>query len=81
VAADQSAVLRYYADKTSTVHGWTLAPSLVSRASTSGSPSGQITAVVGDATGVSAGTAPTLAATAGVSSTKALAWTLVLPPA
>ena len=81
VAQEASRVVRYYADKTSTVHTWTLAPTLVARATTSGSGSGLLVAVAGDQGNVPAGTVPALAATAGVSASKALAWTLVLPPA
>ena len=81
VVQEASRVVRYYADKTSTVHTWTLAPTLVARATTSGSGSGLLVAVAGDEGNVPAGTVLALAATAGVSASKALAWTLVLPPA
>jgi alpha-tubulin suppressor-like RCC1 family protein/PKD repeat protein len=80
VAQDASRVVRYYVDKTSTVHGWTLAPVLVSRATTTGSGSGFLVAVAGDQAGIAAGTATALDATSGVGSSKAVAWTLVLPP-
>jgi PKD repeat protein len=80
VAQDASRVVRYYVDKTSTVHGWTLAPVLVNRATTTGSGSGFLAVVAGDQAGVAAGTAPALDATSGVNSSKAVAWTLVLPP-
>ena len=81
VAEDASVVLRYYADKSSTVHGWTLSPELVVRATTTGSGGGLLVAAAGDTAEVSAGTVPPLSATSGVSSSKAIAWTLVLPPA
>jgi PKD repeat protein len=81
VAQDASRVVRYYADKASTAHTWALAGTLVARATTSGSGSGLLAAVVGDQGDVPAGTVPALAASSGVSSSKALAWTLVLPPA
>lgn len=81
VARDASRVVRYYVDKSATVHTWTLAPTLVARATTTGSGSGFLVAVAGDQGGVPAGTAAALDATSGVSSSKALAWTLVLPPA
>lgn len=80
VARDASRVVRYYVDKSATAHTWTLAPVLVARASTTGSGSGFLVAAAGDQAGVAAGTAAALAATSGVSSSKALAWTLVLPP-
>ena len=81
VALDASVVVRYFVDKSSTVHGWALPPGLVPRATTTGSGSGLLVAAAGDTTGVAAGTAPALSATSGVSSSKALGWTLVLPPA
>jgi alpha-tubulin suppressor-like RCC1 family protein len=80
VASSGSRVLRYYVDKGATVHTWTLAASLTSRATTTGSGSGFLTAAVGDEGAVAAGTAPALTATSGMSSGKAIAWTLVLPP-
>jgi hypothetical protein len=40
-----------------------------------------LVAAIGEQSGVTAGTAPALAAGAGVSSAKAVMWTLVLPPA
>ena len=80
VAQPGSLVLRYYADKTSTVHGWTLPSVLTTRATTTGSSGGLVTAVAGDQGGVPSGTVPALAATAGVSASKAVAWTVVLPP-
>jgi alpha-tubulin suppressor-like RCC1 family protein len=81
VATSSSDVLRYYVDKGSTVHTWTLDPALVARATTTGSPSGMLVAAVGEQSGVATGTVPALAAGAGVSSAKAIMWTLVLPPA
>ena len=41
--AANATVIWYWADKTSTVHGWTVHPALTTRASTVGSPSGMIT--------------------------------------
>jgi len=80
VASDASRVLRYYVDKSASSRAWTLAPALVARATTTGSGSGFLVAATGDEGGVAAGTAPALAATSSVPSSKALAWTLVLPP-
>jgi PKD repeat protein len=80
VALDASTVLRYYVDKGGTAHGWTLSPTLVQRATTSGSDSGFLTAVLGEGAGVAAGTAPALNATSGISSARAIMWTVVLPP-
>jgi alpha-tubulin suppressor-like RCC1 family protein len=76
-----SQVVGYWADKTSTVHGWTLPSVLAARGSTTGTGTGMLTSVSGDAAGVAAGTWPVTTATAGVSSAKAVAWTVVLPPA
>ncbi len=81
VAQDASRVVRYYADKASTARTWALAGTLAARATTSGSGSGSLTAVAGDQGDVPAGTVPALGATSSVSASKALAWTLVLPPA
>jgi hypothetical protein len=81
VAQPGSTVVRYYVDKTSTVHGWTLPAVLTQRAATTGSSGGMLTSVAGDQGGVPAGSAPALSATAGASASKAVAWTIVLPPA
>ena len=81
VAVDGSVVVRYYVDKGASVHGWTLPGALTSRATTSGSGSGFLVAVAADQAGVPAGTVPALSATSGLSSSKAVAWTVVLPPA
>ncbi len=80
VPADGSVLLRYYVDKTSAVHTWTLDPALVARATTTGSGSGLLVSVAGEQPGA-AGTASALAATSSVSSGKAVAWTVVVPPA
>ena len=74
-------MLRYYVDKGATAHTWTLSPSLTTRATTTGSGSGFLTVALGEQAGVPAGTAAALSATSGISSAKAIAWTLVLPPA
>lgn len=80
VAQDASGVVRYYVDKASDVHAWTLPPVLTARAATTGSGGGLLVAAAGDQAWSTAGTAPALAATSGITSGKALAWTLVLPP-
>ena len=66
--------------RVATAHGWTLSPTLVQRATTTGSGSGFLTAVLGEQGGLAAGTAPALSATSGIASSKAIAWTVVLPP-
>jgi PKD repeat protein len=81
VAAAGSTVLRYWADKASTVRAWTLPSSVTRRAGTTGSGGGLIAAVAGDTTGVPAGTVAAATATSGLASDKALAWTIVVPPA
>jgi hypothetical protein len=82
VATAGSTVVNYWADKVSTAHGWTLPASLTSRSATVGSGSGMVTATSGDAGGRPVGTWPSVTANAGgVASTKAIAWTVVLPPA
>ena len=81
VAVEGSVVVRYYVDKTSSVHGWTLPAALTGRATTTGSGSGLLVAVAGDQASVPAGTVAALSATAGVSASKALAWTVVIAPA
>ncbi|HET9829535.1 MAG TPA: PKD domain-containing protein [Nocardioidaceae bacterium] len=76
-----STIVGYWVDKSSTVHGWALPPALTARAATSGSGTGFLTSVSGDASGVATGTWPSTTATADVRSAKAVAWTVVLPPA
>ncbi len=81
VAQAGSRVLRHYADKTGSAHGWTLPPALTARASTTGTGAGLLTTTAGDQGDVPAGTAPALAATSSLASGRALMWTVVLPPA
>jgi hypothetical protein len=76
-----STVVGYWVDKTSTAHGWTLPASLTPRAVTAGSGTGMLTSASGDAADVAAGTWSDTTATAGVRAAKAVAWTVVLPPA
>lgn len=80
VPAAGSLVLRHYVDKTASAHTWALPSALTQRAATTGTGSGMLVAVTGEQAGV-VGTAEALAATASVSSSKAIAWTVVLPPA
>lgn len=75
-----STVLRYWADKTSTPHGWTLPAGLTWRAATTGSGGGMLTSVAADSGGWPAGVVPAQSATAGASASKAVAWTVVVPP-
>ena len=80
VAVDGSTVLRYWADKTSTAHGWTVPAGLTARATTSGTSGGMLTSLSADSSGWTAGPVPAQSATAGTSASKAVAWTVVLPP-
>jgi alpha-tubulin suppressor-like RCC1 family protein len=81
VSTAGSTVLSYWADKVSSPHGWTLPANLVSRSATAGTGSGLVTATSGDAGNQAVGTWPATTATAGAASAKAIAWTVVLPPA
>ena len=79
--AANATVIWYWADKTSTVHGWTVHPALTTRASTVGSPSGMISAVAADAVVPTGGPVGPVSATAGVAASKAISWTVVVSPA
>jgi len=81
VATSGSTVLRYWADKASTTRAWTTPGSVTRRTSTTGSGGGLLASVTGDAGGVAAGTVGALTATSNVATAKALAWTIVVPPA
>jgi alpha-tubulin suppressor-like RCC1 family protein/chitodextrinase len=80
VSTAGSTVLSYWADKSSTVHTWTLPAAVTSRASTTGSGGGLLTSVTGESAGVAAGTWPGATANAGLASGNAISWTVVLPP-
>jgi PKD repeat protein len=81
VAVSGSTVVTYWADKVSSPHGWTLPAALTPRSATAGSGSGLVTAASGDVAGQPAGTWDGVTANAGSPSSKAIAWTVVLPPA
>ncbi len=74
-------MLRYWADKASTTRAWTTPGSVTRRTSTTGSGGGLLASVTGDAGGVAAGTVGALTATSNIATAKALAWTIVVPPA
>ena len=80
VATTGSTVLRYWADKGSTAHGWTLPAGVTARASTTGSGGGLLTAALGDTAAAPTGAAGTAVGNAGVASGKAIAWSIVLGP-
>jgi PKD repeat protein len=82
VTAAGSTVVSYWADKAAATHGWTLPVTLTQRTTTTtGSGAGTLTSASGDISGVAAGTWPGATASAGAASSKAIAWTVVLPPA
>jgi PKD repeat protein len=60
---------------------WTLPAEATVRNQTTGSPSGQVTAALGDSLQVGPGAVGGLTATADASSTKAVTWSIVLSPA
>ncbi|MGE3587478.1 MAG: PKD domain-containing protein [Ilumatobacteraceae bacterium] len=79
VGSNGSLVVSAWADKTSSGTGWSLPGSVASRATDVGSGGGRITAVVGDSA-ASAGTWPGATATSSVAGSKAIAWSIVVPP-
>ena len=81
VAAAGSTVVSYWVDKVATAHCWSLPAQVTPRSATTGSGAGMVPSAAGDASGVAAGTWPGATANAGVSSARAVAWTVVLPPA
>ena len=81
VATSGSTVLRYWADKASTTRTWTTPAGVTRRTSTTGTGGGLLASVTGDASGVPAGTVGALTATSTIATAKALAWTIVVPPA
>jgi alpha-tubulin suppressor-like RCC1 family protein len=77
-----STVVHLWADKVAASHGWSLPATVTARSTTPGvGTSGILTSVSADASGVAAGTWPGVTADAGTASAKAVAWTVVLPPA
>ena len=82
VTAAASTVVSFWTDKVSTTHGWTLPANVTPRGVTAGTGTGMLTTAAGDTAAVGSGQWPGAAATAGgVSSSKAVGWTVVLPPA
>ena len=81
VTTSGSTVVRYWADKASTTRSWTTPASVTRRASTTGTGGGLLASVTGDASGVPAGSVGALTATSTIATAKALAWTIVVPPA
>lgn len=73
-------VVSYWADKSNPNTGWTLPGQVSGRTASATSGSGRIVAVSGDSGPVPAGTWAGLTATSGVSTGKAVAWTIVIAP-
>lgn len=80
VPASGSAALWLWADKVSAPHGWTLPAPVTSRGATQGSGGGLLTSVAGDRLALPAGALTAVSADAGVVASKAISWTVVLPP-
>jgi len=78
VATAGSAVMRYWSDKASEARTWTTS-GVTNRTLTNGTGGGSLSAITGDTTGVAAGTAPALNATASLASNKAITWSIVVP--
>jgi alpha-tubulin suppressor-like RCC1 family protein len=81
VAVAGSIIVCYWADKVPAAHGWTVPTGFTQRSATFGSGTAMITSTSGDTGPQPTGTWPGAAATAGSASAKAIAWTVVLPPA
>ncbi len=82
VGTNGSWVVNSWVDKTNGHAGWTLPAQVTHRNSSNGAGSGGIvSAVTGDSGPVFAGTWPSVAATSGASSGKAVGWSIVIPPA
>ena len=81
VATNGSTVLRYWSDKASSARTWTTPAGVTRRTTTSGSGGGSVATFTADVGGVPAGTAAALNATSSLASAKAIAWTIVVPPA
>lgn len=74
-------LLSYWADKSSTATAWTLPAGTSRRAATTGNGSGYITATLADSNaGLPAGAAGGLTATTGITSSKAVMFSVVLAP-
>ncbi len=81
VAVGGSAVLRYWADKSSSTRTWTTPAGLTRRTATNGSGGGSLATFTADVTDVPAGGVAAVNATSSVASNKAIAWTIVVPHA
>lgn len=75
-----AAVIRYWVDKASQAHSWTIPSGYTQRAATAGSASGMMTSVSADLILGSGGEVGSATARSSVSSAKAVSWTVVFPP-
>ncbi len=80
VATAGSALLWVWVDKVSAPHGWSLPSGVTERAATQGSGGGLVTSVAGGRLTMPSGPVAAVSATAGAPSSKAISWTVVLPP-
>ena len=81
VAVNGSTVLRYWSDKASESRTWTTPSGVTRRTTTLGTGGGSLATFTADAAGVPAGTVTALNATSSLASAKAIAWSIVVPPA
>lgn len=80
VAANGSALISYWADKSSATTTWATPPGVTLRQLSVGSASGRIVSAIGDTGSVAAGTAGGVTATADSSSARGIVWSIVVAP-
>ena len=81
VASANSALVSYWADKSSATTTWSLPAATVLRNLSAGTGSGRITAALADTGSLAAGTAGGLTAAADSSTARAVTWSIVIGPA
>ena len=81
VAHNGSAMISYWADKSSATTTWTTPPGVSLRQLTAGSGSGRIVSAIADSGSLAVGTAGALTATADSTSSRGVAWSVVVAPA
>ncbi len=81
VAHNGSALISYWADKSSATTTWTTPPGVSLRQLTVGSGGGRIVSAIADSGSLAAGTAGALTATADSASTRGVVWSVVVAPA
>jgi hypothetical protein len=80
VATAGSTAVRYWADKPSLAHPWTIPAEVTTRMTTTGTGSGLLTSITGETSGLPAGPLAAAVAISTVASSKAVMWTVVLQP-